>query len=478
MAFDGTGVIAAADLPYRDSLSAGLSGPLAGANKLWLPIWSGEVIHAYDEYNTFEQFVQAKTLSSGVAMEFPITGTVALKASWEAGAELGGGSDSSSTTIAIKLDKRPMAAHFEIDNIDLMQTQWEFRSELARQAGMTLANARDKQIAAYIARAGAEDLTFNTGWTGDGDPATSTLSTLDPRALSTGPVFLNPMFYHLGNSASAADVRNTAALGVLASIEDFFIYLATINAATDGVVCAVTPRAFSDIRSLGVARDNAGLFGAASSRGPMFGGVAEAGGLGAQLTMGMHGLSDALEYQGCMIVKSNHLPIANLSTGAIGEARYCLAFGDTGVCGMIFQKGCVASLKLQGLKVDTIDDVRRNTVFTVASMLAGTGVLKPECAALLIKPTASNWVITTTPSEASYGAATSSAPTAANFFYGPTDFTTTTGMAVATILVGANAGGEAAAKARFGLRCNFGSNFSREYLATGTGVATPGFPYA
>ena len=45
-----------------------------------------------------------------------------------------------------------------------------------------------------------------------------------------------------------------------------------------------------------------------------------------------------------------------------------------------FQSGAVAALKLQGLKVDTVDDVRRNTVFTVASMMAGTGVLKPECA--------------------------------------------------------------------------------------------------
>ena len=44
-----------------------------------------------------------------------------------------------------------------------------------------------------------------------------------------------------------------------------------------------------------------------------------------------------------------------------------------------FQSGAVAALKLQGLK-DTVDDVHCNTVFTVASMMAGTGVLKPECA--------------------------------------------------------------------------------------------------
>ena len=465
-------IIDGADLVMRTAIGDGVSGPLTGANKLWLPIWSGEVIHAYDEYNTFERMVQSKNIGNGVAVEFPITGTVALNASWNAGAELGGG-DSSSTTIAIKLDKRPMAAHFEIDNIDLMQTQWEFRSELARQAGMTLANARDKQIACYIARAAAEDLSFDTAYDGDGTPPVSS-TTVDPRALPCGPVFLNPMFYHLGLAGASSANRNTAALGVLAAIEDFFVYLATINASTDGVVCAVTPRAFSDIRSLGIARANADLFGSTASSGPMFGGVAEAGGLGAQLTVGMNNLSDALEYQGCMIVKSNHLPVVNYGAGAIGEARYNLSFANTGVCGLIFQQGCVASLKLQGLKVDTVDDVRRNTVFTVASMLAGTGVLKPECAAVLIKPTPENWtqaVVT----EPDYAAATAAG--ANNNFFNLGTTLDAAAVVVAAYLVGAGGGGTDAAKARKGVRMMYGANFAREYLPTATGVSTPGFPY-
>ena len=37
-----------------------------------------------------------------------------------------------------------------------------------------------------------------------------------------------------------------------------------------------------------------------------------------------------------------------------------------------------------GMKVDTVQDVRRNTQFTVASMQKGTGVLRPElCQALV-----------------------------------------------------------------------------------------------
>ena len=37
-----------------------------------------------------------------------------------------------------------------------------------------------------------------------------------------------------------------------------------------------------------------------------------------------------------------------------------------------------------GMKVDTVQDVRRNTQFTVASMMKGTGILKPEMVKVLV----------------------------------------------------------------------------------------------
>ena len=370
----GNNNLGATDMVYRTAVADGTSGGAAGTNKLWLPIWSGEVIHAYDHYNMFENMVMQKTIASGTTAEFPVTGTVNLKAAWSAGEELSGGT-ATSKTFAIKLDKRPMAAHFEIDNVDQLLTQWEFRSELARQAGLTLANTRDKQIAAYIARAGMEDLL-------SGDPRTGL-------TVPTQSLFTDAAFDHLGTSGSGADDRTTAALKVLKAIEDFMVHLQEINAPTDGVYCVVTPRAFQDIRSLGVARTYGELYGVMTSgtgngpARPMFGGVAEAGSLGAPLGMGMHNFTDALEYQGCMILKSNHLPVADYAANDIGEARYNITGAAAKIKALIFQKDCVASLNLQGLKVDTVDDVRRNTTFTVASMFKGTGVLRPELAVVV-----------------------------------------------------------------------------------------------
>ena len=360
-------------------------GSASGTDKLWLPIWSGEVMRAFDQYRMFEPMVESRSIASGRVMEFPITGTVAMKAAWGAGEELVGGiDDASSKTFAVSLDARPIASHFELDNIDLMITQWEFRSELARQAGQTLANARDSQVGAFIARAGAEVLIpSDPRLAGQGSVSTWR------NTLVNAPIFDLDFSTELDHLGSGLDVeRADAALALLRAIEEFFIHLQTINAPTEGVTCAVTPRAFQDIRALGVARDSTDLAGGAGR--PYFAGVADAGGLGAPLGQGMNNLSDSLEYMGCRIVKTTHMlgkdhkgdgGAPDSAALNIGEARYNGVFTD--VKAVIWQRGCVASLNKTGLKVDTVDDIRRNSVFTVASVMGGTGVLRPELCSIV-----------------------------------------------------------------------------------------------
>jgi hypothetical protein len=385
-----------------DSVTATTGGPL-GTNKLWLPIWSGEVIRAYDHYRIFEPMVESRTISSGKIMEFPITGTAALKTAWAAGQELiGNVDDHVSKTIAIQLDARPIASHFEIDNIDLMITQWEFRSELARQVGQTMANARDLQVGAFLVRAAAESLVANDPRLAASAAVSNWRNTLqESPQFHAGTTTTAPIrgkgagLANLGVSGASSANRAAAALILLECVEEFMVHLQEIGGDPSGVYCAVNPQAFHDIRALGVARSTADLAGGAGR--PYFGGVADAGGLGANLSQGMMALSDSLEYMGCRIVKTNHMPDfdATLAAAKIGEDRYNLNFSATvhdsgnddgiGVGAIIWQKSAVASIQKTGLKVDTVDDVRRNTQFTVASMMSGTGVLKPECASVVMK---------------------------------------------------------------------------------------------
>jgi hypothetical protein len=84
-------------------------------------------------------------------------------------------------------------------------------------------------------------------------------------------------------------------------------------------------------------------------------------------------------------------------------------------------------------------------------MLKGTGVLRPECAAVLVGPTASN---------------TGTYAKGSGFLF-------SNSTTVATAVDAAHEGGAEAALARNELRVLFGANFSREFVAT----SGSGFPY-
>ena len=367
--------LAHTDLVMRASLTDGPSGGAAGANKLWLPLWSGEVINAYDEYNIFENLVTTKTLSGGFSYEFPVTGTVALNASWDAGEELLGG-DSSSTTFKVNLDKRPMAAHFETDNVDLLVTQWDYRSELARQAGLTLANTRDKQIISALIAAGCVAPLAS-------DPRGIAVANMPaPKVVSTQTA--------LGVGGAVSACTDTVGLDILQQIENYLVFMQEQNYPIQTVYCAVPPKVFQVIRAMGVPRSATFGSGATASSGfvnkPLFTAGDDYGGAGAPISQGMNMLTDSLDYMGVKIIKTNHIPRTDL---AVGQAKYNLTVATAGVdiFGIIFQPEAIAGLSLMGMKVDTVQDVRRNTQFTVASMLKGTGVIRPELCQLLVGTT-------------------------------------------------------------------------------------------
>jgi hypothetical protein len=351
--------------PTRSAVDVATSGGALSQNKLWLPLWSGEVINAYDQYNMFENMITTKTLTGGFSYEFPITGTVGLNPSWGAGVELGGDvGDNKTTTIKINLDNRPMAAHFETDNVDMLITQWDYRSELARQAGLTLASTRDRQILMALVAAGAV-------------PAQAQ----DPRGLAAAAFHVPSQIKNDSSPAALpAAATDVEGLKILQAIEDYLVTCQENDVAIGSVYCAVPPKVFQVIRALGIPRSNTTF-----TNYPLFGASAEVGGLGAPLGQGMNAMTDTLDYMGVKIVKTNHIPkIKHITTANnIGGSKYNLDCSAFGIYGIIFQSEAVAGLSLMGMKVDTVQDVRRNTQFTVGSMLKGTGILKPEMVKLI-----------------------------------------------------------------------------------------------
>jgi hypothetical protein len=365
----GTNITSADDFALRRTgLADGPDG--LGANKIWLPLWSGEVINAYDQYNVFENLITNKSLTGGYSYHFPMTGTIGLNASWNAGEELLGG-DSQSSTIKVDLDKRPMAAHFECDNVDLLVTQWDYRSELARQAGLTLSNTRDRQICMALVAASAVPQMAS-----------------DPRGLAAA-AFHAPAQIATGTTPVSipAACSEAHALSILQEIENYLVTCQENDVPVGNVYCAVTPKVFQVIRGLGIPRagTQASAFVAGTyANTPLFTGSDDYN-AGMGINMGLNQLTDTLEYMGVKIIKTNHIPkLDHADTGKeLGGSKYNLTCNGFGIFGIIFQPEAIAGLSLMGMKVDTVQDVRRNTQFTVASMMKGTGILRPEMVKLL-----------------------------------------------------------------------------------------------
>ena len=342
-------------VPTQDPLSFAIAQGSQG--DLWIPTWSGEVLHAYDEYNMFEKMVDSRVISSGTTVDFPVTGTIALKDAWEAGEELGG-EGSTTTKFQISLDRRPIAAHFELDNIDVMIQQFEFRSEMARQAGLTLANERDRQLARVLVDGATRDSRVHNALNAGGFNADYAGTAYYVAADSTGATGLETF---LDDEAGA--------LTILAAIEAELVKYRELDIPEAGLMVAVTPAMFNQIRRLGIASvGDTNLANNPASQASLFGTATSA-----------PSLSGSLSYMGATIVSSNHLPSTNVTTG---EDNYRV--DARGVRAIMWQRAGVASIKKQGLKVDSVEDVRRNTNFTVASMYSGAGVLRPELCSVVV----------------------------------------------------------------------------------------------
>lgn len=366
MAYSASG-ITYPDLPLtrwganNTTAQTGYSAAISDVD-LWIPTWSGEVMHAYDQYNIFEPMVDTRTIVNGTTIEFPVTGTIALKDKWEAGEELSGGG-STTKKYSISLDRRPIAAHFELDNIDVMREQFEFRSELARQAGLTLANERDRQIARLIVKAAKAASRLPNALGADG-----------VNAAGAGTAYYYADDDTAGQAIDVIADNEVGALAVLSAIEAELVKYRELDIPEGALMVAVTPAMFNEIRRLGIAEATASTKPSAlgnNQNAPYYGTVG--GGVS------VPGFEGSLNYMGAMIVATNHLPSTDFTTG---DANYQV--DGRFVKALMFQRGCVASVKKQGLKVDSVEDVRRNTVFTVASMYSGGGILRPELASVLI----------------------------------------------------------------------------------------------
>ncbi len=328
---------------------------VAGTNPydILLPTWAGEVLTSYDYFNVFESMVSQRSIVSGREIEFPVVGKISGQEVWDSGEALEGGGGPTNS-FKISLDDRPMVSHFELDKIDLLVSQFEYRGEMARQCGQILARMRDSQIGALLVKAAQ---------------TAQSQAVLDDSGLDTsyGGSVITDAAFNVSTDSEAAALR------VLKAIEDTRVGWENLDIDPNGSSVIVAPELFHAIRRLGVAETASDL--SAGAGRPMFGGVAEAGGLGAGLTKGYR-LDESLVYMDTKICKSNNMPTADRSGS--GDANYRVDCSDTAA--LMFKPEAVASIRKLGVETTIWDDPRRNTTFVASQMFSGGGVMRPELA--------------------------------------------------------------------------------------------------
>lgn len=286
---------------------------------LFLQVYAGELLTAFEETNVTADKHQVRTIQHGKSASFPATWKVT--ASYHTpGAELVGQTSPLSERV-ISIDGMLVSDVFFAE-LDEAMSHFDVRSEYAKQAGAILAKTMDKnvlQAGVLAARASA------TVTGGNGGTQLTSSTTL----YKTSAVDLAAGIY---SAAQAMDEKDIPESDRFCFVKPAQYYLLAQSTAL-------------------INRDWGG--------------------------MGSYGEGKILQIAGLPIVKTNNLPTTNLSQVSGTNNTY---HGDfTKTAALVMHKGAVGTVKLISLVTSVDWDARRLGHLAVSRYAVGHGILRPEC---------------------------------------------------------------------------------------------------
>jgi len=306
----------------------GQAAAAGSANALFLQIFSGEILTAFERANVALDKTQVRTIANGKSASFPIIGKTTA-AYHTAGTEL--------TGVAIKHNERVitiqdlLVAHTFIANIDEAKNHFQVRSLYANELGNALAVQMDKHIFQTIYKASKD-------------------AGLDPQSAGSSVTEAN----FLTDGKKAAEAIYAAAQK-----------LDEADVPAEDRYAAVSPAVYynmiKDTTAATINRD--------------FGG------------QGSFAEGNVFRIAGVQIVKTNNLPSGNVNSGVgIGSI-----VGSTGNLGadftndkaVVFHKSATATLKLLDLATEMEYSARHQGTLMVAKYAVGHGVLRPEASVII-----------------------------------------------------------------------------------------------
>lgn len=320
------------------------SGTWAKDNALFLKVFSGEVLTAFERACVFKGMAQERTITSGKSATFPVTGRF-LARFHTPGNEIVGQGNMAQNEVVIKIDNL-LIADASLYDLDEAKNHFDIRQIYSRELGLALAREYDKRIARVLtlgARVSTGDLTANlpSGLSPDDPYRTGTRVDIN-KAAPTPDDYVAAVFA----AAQALDEKDIPSDGrVLVCSPDVYYTLVQSSRAVN-----------TDFNAPGVN-----------------GGYAD---------------GQVARLAGFSIVSSNHIKQGNVTAKA-GEQGFTFAGSDTVLSSvdmsktkmLAFQRGSVGVLKLRDLSMQMTGNdynVMYQATLMVAKYALGFGYLRPE----------------------------------------------------------------------------------------------------
>ena len=309
--------------PSRLGAANGAVANFAQKNALFLKVFAGEVLTAFDETNVMKDLHVSRTISSGKSAQFPVTGK-ANAAYHVVGTPLLGTQNIKHNEIVVNIDDVLIADTY-IANIDEAKNHYDVRAEYSRLLGMALAkqfDVRCLQLGVLAAR-GAATVTGGNGGTAitDADAATNGAS-------------LAASIFAAAQAMDEKDVPENDRVAIVKPAQYYQLVQTT------------------DV----INRD--------------FGGA------------GVYADGTVLRVAGIQIVKSNNVPTTNVASATAGENNTYHGNFSTTVA-LVMQKSAIGTVKLMDLAVERTSgdfEIMYQGTLMAAKYAMGHGILRPECA--------------------------------------------------------------------------------------------------
>ena len=342
--------------PSRLGVDQSTNGTFAQDNALFLEVFGGEVLNAFNTANVTMNRHKVRTISEGKTARFPSTwktsaythtpGALLVPKSIE------------HTEMTISIDDLLVAPVF-IDRLDDAKNHYEVRREYSKQVGEVLGNTMDKNVLRNMMVAAA---TASRHTNGDGG---SILGAASAGVISGDlEVLIDAIFASL----KRLDEKNVPGVGRQVFVRPLEWYgLLRAGAALSAAAAGANTSPIGQIMD----RDVGGSGNLTEGAMPRIGGAE--------------------------LVKSNNIPQANETTGNfidsshadfIPNANYRVDSSD--VMALVNTGDCVGTVKLLDLAMEQEYDITRQGHLIVGKYAVGHGVLRSECAVTISDATGLN----------------------------------------------------------------------------------------